>query len=300
MLNEWQEFLDYTEPVEYRSSGKKDTAWLGRFTFEALRDFSGLARILTILARGFLFHAPNGALLSGDPRGRISQARNGLCAWCSVPESGRSRQEWQYHTAFPQFHEAFPKLVDEAGTGWFCRHFHNAMRFALEHPALVRKSYADAAGELDRKFDRVWRDKVRQFQTPPFSSATEGTWTIRFDDVIADALELGPLRSAEAELPAELKVRLEEVRPEGLPAKVLHTMIAYYAANRLEVGDWVVLPVTNFDCYFGDTNFGRKYLKMLPAEVIERSNSFGISRYRVDPRYLPPWARASKRDLMGE
>ena len=50
MLNERQEFLDYTEPVEYRSSGKKDTAWLGRFTFEALRDFSGLARILTILA----------------------------------------------------------------------------------------------------------------------------------------------------------------------------------------------------------------------------------------------------------
>ena len=52
MLNEWQEFLDYTEPVAYRASGKKDTAWLGRFTFEALRDFSGMNRILTILARG--------------------------------------------------------------------------------------------------------------------------------------------------------------------------------------------------------------------------------------------------------
>ena len=48
MLNEWQEFLDYTEPVAYQASGKKDTAWLGRFTFEALRDFSGMNRILTI------------------------------------------------------------------------------------------------------------------------------------------------------------------------------------------------------------------------------------------------------------
>ena len=56
MLNEWQEFLDYTKPVVYRASGKKDTTWLGRFTFEALRDFSGMNRILTILARGFLFH----------------------------------------------------------------------------------------------------------------------------------------------------------------------------------------------------------------------------------------------------
>ena len=67
MLNEWQEFLDYTEPVEYRASSKKDTTWLGRFTFEALRDFSGMNRILTIIARGFLFHASDGTLLSGDP-----------------------------------------------------------------------------------------------------------------------------------------------------------------------------------------------------------------------------------------
>ena len=56
MLNEWQEFLDYTGPVTYKADSKKDTAWLGRFTFEALREFGGLSRILTILARGFLFH----------------------------------------------------------------------------------------------------------------------------------------------------------------------------------------------------------------------------------------------------
>ena len=84
MLNEWQEFLNYTEPVAYRASGKKDTAWLGRFTFEALRDFSGMNRILTILARGFLFHAPDGTLLPGNPRERISFAYDGLCAWCSI------------------------------------------------------------------------------------------------------------------------------------------------------------------------------------------------------------------------
>ena len=42
-----------------------------------------------------------------------------------------------------------------------------------------------------------------------------------------------------------------------------------------------------FNCYFGDTNFGRKYLNMLPEEIIERSHSFGISRYRVRAEYLP-------------
>ena len=93
MLNEWQEFLDYTEPVEYRASSKKDTTWLGRFTFEALRDFSGMNRILTIIARGLLFHASDGTLLSGDPRERIDCAYDGLCAGVAFRrEAGRRKK----------------------------------------------------------------------------------------------------------------------------------------------------------------------------------------------------------------
>lgn len=194
MLNEWQEFLDYTEQVEYRASGKKDTTWLGRFTFEALRDFSGMNRILTILARGFLFHASDGTLLSGDPRERIGFAYDGLCAWCSIPEGGgKPKEDWQHRTDFASLHEQFPKLVDKDSWGWFSRHFHQAMRFATEHPKLVRKNYAESAGELSKRFDRVWRSKVLQYQTKALSASTEGAWTIRFDDMIADALELGPL-----------------------------------------------------------------------------------------------------------
>ena len=101
MLNEWQEFLDYTRPVEYQASGKKDTTWLGRFTFEALRDFSGMNRILTILARGFLFHTSDGTRLPGDPRERIAFAHDGLCAWCSIPEGeGKKKEDWQHRTDF--------------------------------------------------------------------------------------------------------------------------------------------------------------------------------------------------------
>ena len=278
MLNEWQEFLDYTEPVEYRASSKKDTAWLGRFTFEALRDFSGMNRILTIIVRGFLFHASDGTLLSDDPRERISFAYDGLCAWCSIPERGSTpKEEWQHRTDFRSLHHQFPKLVDAEGWGWF----------AATHPELVRKNYADSAGELSKRFDRVWRGKVLQYQTRALSTSTEGAWTIRFDDMVADALELGPLRRAEPELPSELAERLEQVRPDKMPSNVLPTLVAYYLANRPEDSDWVVLPVTSFDCYFGDTNFGRKYLNQLPREIIERSNSFGISRYRVKADYLP-------------
>ena len=288
MLNEWQEFLDYTEPVAYRASGKKDTTWLGRFTFEALRDFSGMNRILTILARGFLFHDSEGALLPGDPRERIDYARDGLCAWCSIPERDNTPKEaWQHRTNFAPLHNQFPKLVDEMGWGWFSRHFHRAMRFAASHPESVHKNYADSAGRLDKLFDREWRSKVLQYQTKSLSILTEGAWTIRFDDMIADALELGPLRRTWPELPAELAERLEQVRPTKMPSNVLPTLVAYYLANRPEEGGWVVLPVTNFDCYFGNTNFGRKYLNQLPQTVIERGSSFGVSRYRVREEYLP-------------
>ena len=288
MLNEWREFLDYTRPVEYQASGKKDTTWLGRFTFEALRDFSGMNRILTILARGFLFHASDGTQLPGDPRERIAFAHDGLCAWCSIPEGeGKEKEDWQHRTDFASLHKQFPNLVDVEGCGWFSRHFHRAMQFAAEHPKLVRKNYADCASQLDKNFDRVWRSKVLQYQTMALSTSTEGAWTIRFDDMVADALELGPLRCMDIKLPAELMKRLELVCPEKLPANVLPTLVAYYLANRLEDSDWVVLPVTNFDCYFGDTNFGRKYLNQLPQTVIERSNSFGVSRYRVREEYLP-------------
>ena len=287
MLNEWQEFLDYTGPVIYKADGKKDTAWLGRFTFEALREFGGLSRILTILARGFLVHGPDGRELDGQPRERMDYARRGLSAWCSVPERAGAKPEWQYRTDFGLFHEEFPALVDEDGRGWFCQHFHAAMAFARDNPKVVRKAYSEAAGDLDKKFDAEWRKKVRQFQMSLISSNADAAWIIRFDDVIADALEPGPLRRDEIELTLELQAQIEDVRPAKLPTEVIHTLITYYIANRPEDSDWVALPVATFDCWFGDTNFGRKYLSQIPEAIIQRSSSFGVSRYRVLPEFLP-------------
>lgn len=85
-----------------------------------------------------------------------------------------------------------------------------------------------------------------QYQTRALSTSTEGAWTIRFDDIVADALELGPLRCMDLKLPAELVKRLELVCPEKLPANVLLTLVAYYLANRPEDSDWVVLPRNQF------------------------------------------------------
>ena len=47
-----------------------------------------------------------------------------------------------------------------------------------------------------------------------------------------DALELGPLRRTEVDLPAELAERLDRACPETVPPRVLRTLVAYYAAGK--------------------------------------------------------------------
>ena len=83
-------------------------------------------------------------------------------------------------------------------------------------------------------------------------------------------------------MPPELLQRIEKLSPKGVPPKVLQTLIAYYIANKPEDSDLVVLPVSNFDAYFGTISFSHRWLAMLPKEMIQREQqSFGICRYKI-------------------
>ena len=105
---------------------------------------------------------------------------------------------------------------------------------------------------------------------------------MRFDSCRAQALELEPLRTEQAILSPALVEQLRSLTPKGVPVEMVETLAAYYLANKPEDSDWVVLPVANFDAYFGTTSFGRKYLKQIPETVLERSETgFGLCRYRL-------------------
>ena len=239
MLNEWQEFLDYTGSVTYAASGKNDTTYLGRFTFDTLLDFEGLARVLMILARRYLFHGADGSIRQENPRSRIDYARRALCAWCSVPDkkTATPKETWQFKTDFRDLHQEFPDLVDEDGTGWFCRHVHAVARFIQENPGKVRKTTLDKAQIIEKKFDSAWRNKVLQYQVAIFSPQTKGAWTLRLDDVIADALELGPLRQMGPELSSALLEKLQIATPSEIPFEIIQMLVAYYIANKPEDSD---------------------------------------------------------------
>ena len=249
MINEWVEFCAYTGTVSYTASKKSDTTWLGRFTFATILEFEGMSRILTVLARGYLFHGKDGAVISGDPHDRVDHARRALCAWCSVPEDGKRVQdkEWQFQTDFSELHPEFPELVDADGVGWFLRHVLRAADFMLTHPEKVRSTSLKYAEVIQSKFAAAWRSKVMQYQIPIFASQTKGAWTLRFDDVLADALELGPLRREGPELPLELTEKVKEAiarlkaAGENLPTVFeTETAIAFLYFRKMNC-DFVVL-----------------------------------------------------------
>jgi hypothetical protein len=276
MLNETEEFNAYTGAMGYCANGKYDSTYLGRFTYDMLLKFEGLARVLTIIARGYMFK--NGT----EPQ--IEYARRALCAWCSIPDSKKSspKADWQYKTDFSEYHNEFPELVDADGCGWFYRHVHTVIAFVQNHPDKVMKAAQSNCEKLQKGFDREWRKKVLQFQISLFAPTTKGAWVLRFDDILADALESGQLREQDASFYTKEMQRIEAVTPKGIPIKVITTLISYYRANKPEDSDWVVLPVTNFDAYFGSANFSHKWLSRIPLKIMKRQKqSFGVCRYMV-------------------
>ena len=278
MLNEIGEFKAYTDKPVYRSTGKRDTAWMGRFTFNTFLDFEGLGRILTIIARGYLFREGT------DPYENIEYAKNALCAWCSIPAKSKKAPEagTEPNVNFGHLSTDFPELVDEKGNGWFHRHVKNVIKFARKNPDLVSKPALKNCEKLAAGFTREWKKKVKQLQVPAFAQNTKAAWGLRFDDILADALELGPLQYYDISLFQKVIDKLKEATPKGVPEDLLPMLTQYYLAHRQDGEDWVILPVSAVDAYYGSTGFSRKWKKSLPKDIVEYKESYGICEFKIN------------------
>ena len=283
ITNEWAEFLAYMKEPTYAVRNKKDNGFLGRFTMDMLMENYGFARILTVLARGYLFHNLDGTSKGGDPYERTYDARCALCAWCSIPDKKNTtpRAEWQFKTDFRELHGAFHELVDANGCGWYVRHLRGISNFINTNRDHVGKSTHKLADNME-KLEDAWRKKVIQFQIPIFSEGTKGDLILRFDDVIADALELGALRTESVLLTDEQEQWLAEVTPKSVPLNVTRTLLEYYIANKPTDSNWCVLPVTNVETFLGSSALNRMYLKWLPETALERKQmDAGVCIYKM-------------------
>ena len=287
MLNEKEEFLSYTGVPVYSSASKQDYSYLGRIAFATILNFEGLPRIFSIIARGYMYGG-------GEPN--TDRARKALCAWCSIPDKkeNATREEWQFRTDFRGLNCEFPELVTEDGQGWFYRHVHGVADYILNNPDKTSKSAYENAVSIKNGFDREWRNKVIQFQIPIFSEKTKGAWIVRFDDMIADALELGGLKVYPEKLPKDISDKISAAVPEYLQEKVSY-LVAYYLAHKPDDSDWVVLPVVSFEAFFGGTTFSKKILSKLPKNIIIRDRTgYGVSRYKVSQELI--WEELNRRE----
>ena len=270
MLNEPKEFKAYTQFPKYSANSKRDMSFLGRFTFDMLIKQIGLHRVLTIIARGYMFET-----VTPD----IDRAKGALQAWCSLPTE--KKDNWKANTNFKDLHPKYPELVDEEGRGWFYRHVHNICDFVKSNSDSVSKTTVSKSDLLIKGFDKEWEKKVIQFQVPIFSTTTIGSWILRFDDILADALELGKLQNKEFSLSASISEYIKaHVATPAQPAAEL--LVKYYIANKPLDSDKVVLPVTNFDAYFGNGTFSKKWLpNEFDSVIIRDPQSNGVSRYML-------------------
>lgn len=278
MTNEWLEFQAYIKKPSYSAENKHDLSYLGRFTFKTITDFEGLGRILTVIARGYLFHNQDGSLRADNPYERVGYARNALCAWCSIPD----KNEDEPFTNFGALSSDFPELVNAKGEGWYFRHVQNIVKFVKKNPDAVSENAKATVALIAKGFKTEWKKKVRQLQVPIFALNTKAAWALRFDDILADALELGALRTYEYVLPPERENSINAIDLDGVPFEVVCDVIAYYEANKPTDTDWVVLPIANFDCYYGNTNFSKKWLSKIPATILSREVSNGVSRVKLN------------------
>lgn len=279
MLNEQKEFEAYTGKVNYTATNKHDTTYLGRFTFDGIIHHEGLARVFTILARGFLWSSTCDT----------EYARCALCAWCSIPDkkNTKPKEDWQYKSDFRELHDEFPSLADKQGGGWFYRHAHTVADFIMNNLDKVYHGADKQADIINSSWDDNWRKKVVKFQIPLFSQNTEGGFHLLFDDVIADALEQGPLRDTEIALPKSIVDKIAEEAPT-IKTDWISSLICYYIQNKQPDSDWVILPASNFDAYFGTTTFSRKILNTIPKTILFRDRQVcGLTRYKVMPEFLP-------------
>ena len=274
-MNEWEEFSAYTVFPEY----KKDS-YLGRFTLPMLLDIMGFQRILTILARGYLFQE------GSDGYDRIDIARRALLAWCSfsgekTKNAPDQETDPRLRVNYGEYAEEFPELLTPDGDGWLIRHVENMISFVEANPNDVRKGVADKIEALKMGFRKQWAKKLRQLQVPAFAPNTKGAWVLRFDDILADALESGPLRNRDFDLSEETIQRITELTPKGIPVEVSILLYKYYLANKEDGREYVLLPQQNFNAYFGNTSFSQKWVAALNGKLIDKKVLDGVSKYKV-------------------
>lgn len=81
-------------------------------------------------------------------------------------------------------------------------------------------------------------------------------------------------------LVAEVNDHLKAQTPKGFPETLLPMLMQHYLSHGGEKEEWLILPVSAVDAYYGSTTFSRKK-KTLPKGIIEFKEAYGICKFKM-------------------
>lgn len=73
---------------------------------------------------------------------------------------------------------------------------------------------------------------------------------------------------------------LKAQTPKGFPDTLLPMLMQYCLFHSGGTEEWVVLPVSAVNAYYGSTTFSRKK-KTLPKDIIEFKEAYGICKFKM-------------------
>ena len=283
MTNEWLEFKAYTDTPVFFADSKQSTAFMGRFSTTIIKKNKGFNRIFTVLARGYLFHNADGTLRTDDPYERIENARQFLCAWCSLPYESVTNKALKFHTSFPELHNEFPDIVDENGAGWYYRYLHSLSAYIKKNKEdVTKKLHCFAEKKILKAIEDKWSIKLIQFQYSVYNDRSSADFPLLFDTAIADALILGPLRTEAVVLSDETLNKIRAYNVDAKTERLMITLTEYYIANKEPDCEWVIMPRTNISAYLGSASYMETYESRIPEGSMKKKPEMGgVSAVKV-------------------
>lgn len=133
-----------------------------------------------------------------------------------------------------------------------------------------------------KAIEDTWSKKLIQFQYSIYNDRSSADSPLLFDTAIADALVLGPLRTAAVVLTDETLNKIRVYNADAKTARLMITLAEYYIANKEPDSDWVIMPRTNLSAYLGSATYMESYESKIPEGFVEKKPEMcGVSAVRI-------------------
>lgn len=273
MLNEYQEFLDYTSSLELKVKSEKPNFISGEIYGRLLKDSitlrRGIERALTIISRRYLFHDLDDVnkltpLNKENRKVRLDLAMGALKTWCST----ESIKDTRYNS-----------LVGKYGCGRFYDYmidvknaFHNILerinQGEIERTSAKIKDYQITLENTDKAID-FWKvtylPKVLSKTFYSNESNLKSKYSnriITFDTILAQAINQGPLKKRSVALSYDFFPFIVEYFNEKYKAYMFDfalTTALYVLDSSNSDNDYQIINTTYMANWLHKKNFDRSF-----------------------------------------